>query len=73
MDTLNVFGGVEPIETLDYELDDRLKECKTVEEKEEAIKEYVSLKVIALGVAFFILIVVMAFMGIVIYLIKRFI
>ena len=72
MDTLNVFGGVEPIETLDYELDDRLKECKTAEEREDAIKEYVSLKVIALGVAFFILIAVLAIMVAIIYFINRF-
>jgi len=70
MDTFDSYGGMEMLQMENQELDNRLKECKTEEEKEEVIKEYISSRIFAVLVAIVILILAAAIVGAIIYLFK---
>ena len=62
------FGDMEPLEMRDPELENRLRECKTDEEKDKIIMENVLLKLCILAIAVVILIFVAVVMGAIIYL-----
>ena len=70
MDTLNGYGEMNPVSMYDSELENWLDKCKTEEEKDEAVKEYVSMRLMALGAAILILLVSLIIIGAVIYLFK---
>jgi hypothetical protein len=70
MDTLNGYGEMNPVSMYDAELENWLDKCKTEEEKDEAVKEYVSMRLMALGAAILILLVSLIIIGAVIYLFK---
>ena len=70
MDTFDSYGGMDMLQVENQELDNRLKECKTEEEKEEVIKEYISSRIFAVLVAIVILILAAAIVGAIIYLFK---
>jgi hypothetical protein len=70
MDTFDSYGGIDMLQMENQELDNRLKECKTEEEKEEVIKEYISSRMIAGLIAIVILIFAAAIVGAIIYLFK---
>jgi len=70
MDTFDSYGGIDMLQMENQELDNRLKECKTEEEKEEVIKEYISSRIIAVLVAIVILVSAAAIVGAIIYLFK---
>ena len=62
------FGDMEPLEMRDPELENRLRECKTDEEKDKIIMENVLLKLYILVIAVVLLIFVAVVMGAIIYL-----
>ena len=62
------FGDMEPLEMRDPELENRLRECKTDEEKNKIIMENVLLKLCILVIAVVLLIFVAVVMGAIIYL-----
>jgi hypothetical protein len=62
------FGDMEPLEMRDPELENRLRECKTDEEKDKIIMENVLLKLCILVIAVVLLIFVAVVMGAIIYL-----
>ena len=70
MDTFDSYGDTEMLQMENQELDNRLKECKTEEEKQEVINEYVSSRIFAVLVAIVILILATAIVGAIIYLFK---
>lgn len=70
MDTLNGYGEMNPVSMYDSELENWLDKCKTEEEKDEVVKEYVSMRLMALGAAILILLVSLIIIGAVIYLFK---
>jgi len=70
MDTFDSYGDMEMLQMENQELDNRLKECKTEEEKQEVINEYVSSRIFAVLVAIVILILATAIVGAIIYLFK---
>ena len=70
MDTLNGYGEMNPVSMYDSELENWLKNCKTQEEKDEAVREYISMKLMAVGAAFLILFASVLVVGAVIYLFR---
>ena len=70
MDTFDSYGDMEMLQMENQELDNRLKECKTEEEKQEVINEDVSSRIFAVLVAIVILILATAIVGAIIYLFK---
>lgn len=69
MDTLN-YGGIDAVEMFDPEFDRLIKECKTDEERDKVIREYVSNRLLAVLIALVILFVVLLVAGVVFYLFK---
>ena len=69
MDTLN-YGGIDAVEMFDSEFDRLIKECKTDEERDKVIREYVSNRLLAVVIALVILFVVLLVAGVVFYLFK---
>ena len=70
MDTFDSYESIEMLQMENQELDNRLKECKTEEEKQEVINEYVSSRIFAVLVAIVILLFAIAIVGAIIYLFK---
>ena len=70
MDTFDSYGGIDMLQMENQELDNRLKECKTEEEKQEVINEYISSRIFAVLVAIVIIILAIAIVGAIIYLFK---
>jgi len=70
MDTFSNYGSMEVLQVPDQELDNRLKECKTDDEKDKVIKEYISMRLFALGAAILILFVAAVIVGVIIYILK---
>jgi len=70
MDTFDSYGDMEMLQMENQELDNRLKECKTEEEKQEVINEYISSRIFAVLVAIVIIILAIAIVGAIIYLFK---
>jgi hypothetical protein len=70
MDTLNGYGEMNPVSMYDSELENWLDKCKTEEEKDEVIKEYVSMRLMALCAAILILVLSVLIVGAVIYLFR---
>jgi type IV secretory pathway component VirB8 len=70
MNTFDSYGDMEMLQMENQELDNRLKECKTEEEKQEVINEYISSRIFAVLVAIVIIILAIAIVGAIIYLFK---
>ena len=70
MNAFDSYGDMEMLQMENQELDNRLKECKTEEEKQEVITEYVSSRIFAVLVAIVILLFAIAIVGAIIYLFK---
>lgn len=70
MNAFDSYGDMEMIQIENQELDNRLKECKTEEEKQEVINEYISSRIFAVLVAILIIILAIAIVGAIIYLSK---
>jgi len=71
-DSLTNFGVIEPTQIYDQEFENRLKECKTEEERDKLVNEYVSTRLITIIAVFAILFIVAAIVGVVIYIFKLF-
>ena len=69
MDTLN-YGGIDAVEMVDLEFDRRIKECKTDEEKDKVIKEYIFKRLLILCAAFAILFIGLAIIVVVVNIFK---
>ena len=70
MNTFDSYGDMEMLQMENQELDNRLKECKTEEEKQEVINEYISSRIFAVLIAIVIIILAIAIVGAVVYLSK---
>lgn len=70
MDILNGYGEMNPVSMYDSELENWLDECKTEEERNNAIKEYVSMKLKTLCIACLVLFISMLIIVGIIYLFK---
>ena len=70
MNAFDSYGDMEMLQVENQELDNRLKECKTEEEKQEVINEYISSRIFAVFVAIVIIILAIAIVGAIIYLFK---
>lgn len=68
MNAFDSYGDMEMLQVENQELDNRLKECKTEEEKQEVINEYVSSRIFAVLVAIVILLFAIAIVGAIIFL-----
>lgn len=64
------YAGINPVAEYDSELERELAGCKTEEEKNEVVMEYASMRLMALGIAFLVLIVSVVIIGTVIYLFR---
>lgn len=69
MDTLN-YGGIDAVEMIDLEFDRRIKECKTDEEKDKVIKEYIFKRLLILCAAFAMLFIGLVFIVVVVNIFK---
>ena len=67
MDTLNGYGEMNPVSMYDSELENWLDNCETEEEKDEAVKKYVYMKLMTFCVAILIFFVSVLIVGAVIY------